>query len=154
MQAWFTHDQSPSRAGQVVPLLLLGEAKQFTWELTGCHIEAICELPAGTGLARILQAWSAAGDSEGGEHRSVLGRHGTAGGFGCGHGAHQERSLPVASLSPCWEGREQSVSQNRAPAAPVRRRSSHRPSNGAVCSGTTPSRVGLMRRETLLLNRP
>lgn len=110
------HEQSPCRAEQVVLLLTLGEAKQLGRGLTWCHIEAICELPAMAGPVRALRAGSAAGCSEGGEHRAVLGTQGTDGGLGRGHGAHQERSLPVGSARGAWERREQSISQEPAPA--------------------------------------
>lgn len=95
-------EQRPCRAGRVVPLLLSGEAEHLAWGLTWCHIEAIGELPARTG-----GAGSAAGDPEGGEHRAALGAQGTAGGCGRGHGAQQEPALPVTSLGPACEWREQ-----------------------------------------------
>lgn len=95
---------SPAEQGSLC--FRLREAKQLTWGLSWCHIEAICELPAWTGAARALG--SAAGDSEGGEQRAVPRAHGTAGGVGRGHGGHQERALPVALLGHGWKGREQS----------------------------------------------
>lgn len=95
---------SPAEQGSLC--FRLGEAKQLTWGLSWCHIEAVCELPARAGAAWTVG--STAGDSEGSEQRSVPGAYGTAGGMGQRCSAHQERALPVASLGHGCQGREQS----------------------------------------------
>lgn len=129
-------------------------AIQFTSGLTWFQIEAVCQLPVTTGLAWIRRARNTAGDCERGEHWSLLGRHGTSGALGRRYGADEERLLPVAAPSHCWEWRQQNVSNNRAPAALIFRPESCLLINDAVCSGTRNIRIGLIRNEIPLLNKP
>lgn len=143
---------------QAVPLLLLAAVtvlarnvkkhlvKQFTSGLTWVQIEAVVELCAMTRLARIHWAWSAAGDCESGEHRSLLGRHSTAGDLGRRHSADKVGLFPITTLSQCWEWREQNISSNHAVAALICRHLTYC-GNDVVCSGTTNLMVGLIRSE-------